>query len=106
MNGQKLIHIELLVDNPNLKIYIIRRRQVNLNLVHVEPEPESLHLNPVQIGDGSDPQLPRDLLLVVHQVIELHVAGLLEVDLEGAVIGERVGGHAVRQEADREAVVF
>nr|GMD26099.1 hypothetical protein Iba_chr08dCG1040 [Ipomoea batatas] len=54
VNGLKLIHIELLVNNPNLKIYTIGRRQVNPNLVHVEPEPESLHLNPVQVGDGSD----------------------------------------------------
>lgn len=103
-NGQELIKLELLVDNPDSEVNTLGRRQVNLNLIDIEPEKvESLNLNPLQIGDRTDAELPSNLLLVVDQVIELYVTGILQIDLEIAVVGEAVAHHGVRQEAAGEA---
>lgn len=51
MNSFKLMNTELLVDETNLKVNRIGRRQIDLDFIDIEPKEQSLHLNPFQISD-------------------------------------------------------
>lgn len=104
-DGLELIHIEFLINKPNQKIYAVRRGQIDLDFVHVEPNEQPLDLNTLEVGDRAVLELPSDFLVVVDQIIELDVTGLVELDNEGSVVGgERVGFDGVGEEAAREAV--
>ena len=104
MNGLKLVNTELLVDEADLEVNRIGGRQIDLYFIDIEPEEESLDLNSLQVGDGAKFEGSGDALLVVDQVIELDIAGLVELHHEAPVVGvEGVSGHAVGQEAPWEA---
>lgn len=105
MDSFELAHVELLIDQSNLEVNRIRRRQIDLDLVNIEPEQESLNLNTLEIGDGAVTELSSDDLVVIDQVVELDVAGGGQIDDEGAVVVEGVAGDGCRQEARREAVL-
>ena len=96
MNGLELVNVELLVDDSNLEVDVVGGRQIDPDLVHIEPQEEALHLDPLEARDGTVAELPRDFALVVNEVIELHVAGFLQINDESAIIGERVVGDRVR----------
>lgn len=87
MNTLELINIELLVDDPNREIDTIGRRQIDPDLIDVEPKEESLDLNALEVGDRAVAEFSGDLGLVVDQVLELDVAGLVQNDDESAVVG-------------------
>lgn len=87
MNTLELINIELLVDDPNREIDAIGRRQIDPDLIDVEPKEKSLDLNALEIRDRAVAEFSGDLGLVVDQVLELDVAGLVQNDDESAVVG-------------------
>lgn len=96
MDGFELVNVELLVDDANLEVDVVGRGQIDADLVDVEPE-EALDLYSLQAADGTVAQLPRYGLLVVHQVVELHVARLVQMDDESTVLlRQRVVGDCVR----------
>lgn len=74
MNGLELTNIKLLVNDAHLKINRIRRRQINSDLINIEPKQEPLNLNALQVRNGPDTDLASDRLLIIDQVIELDVA--------------------------------
>lgn len=76
MNSLELVNIELLVDNPNLEVDRIVGRQIDLDLIDVEPKKEPLHLNTLELGDGAVTDSSGYGLLVVDEVVELDGAGL------------------------------
>lgn len=97
VNGFELVNVELLVDESNLEVDAIRRREIDADLVDVEPQEETLHLDSLEVGDGTVAQLSRNGFVVVDEVIELDVAGLIQNDDESAVVfGEGVVGDGVR----------
>ena len=97
MDGLKLTQIELLVDDPNLKVYAIGGGQIDPDLVHVKPQEEPLDLNALEAGDRPVAELAGDGLVVIDQVVELHVARIGQVDDEpavgggGGVVDDRIG---------------
>ena len=102
-NGLKLLNIELLVDKPHQKIYTIGGGQINFDLVNIEPQEESLDLDPLQIGDGAVLESAGDGSFVVDQVIELYVTRALQTDHEFAIFGEGIGFDGVWEEPPWEA---
>lgn len=101
-DGLELIHVELLVDDPDLEVDGVGGGEVDPDLVDVEPEQEALHLDPLEVGDGAVAELPRDPAVVVDEVVELDVAGLVQVDGELAVVREVVRPDGAREEAAGE----
>lgn len=87
MDGLELTHIELLVDDADLEVNVVGGRQIDLDLVHIEPKKEPLYLNAFQVGDRPVTELSRDSLLIVHQVVKLNIARILQMDDELTVIG-------------------
>lgn len=104
-NRFELVNVKPLVDDPNLEVDTIRRRQIDPDLVNVEPNQQPLDLYPLEVGDGAVAELTGDGLLVVNHVVELDVARLGQIDDESAVVGEGVPGDGVGQEAAGEAVL-
>lgn len=49
MNSFKLINIKLLINNPNLKVNTIGRRQINPNFINIKPNKNTLNLNTLKI---------------------------------------------------------
>lgn len=69
-----------------------------------DPQEELLGLDTRYVGDRPVTHLPLDHLVVVDElVVEVDVAGPVEVDGEGSVGGERVGFDGVGDEASWEA---
>lgn len=95
MNGLELVNVEFLVDDADLEVDAIGGGQIDPDLVDVEPDEEALDLNALEVGDGAIAELAGDLALVVDQVVELHVAGLLQNDDELAIRVQRVVGDGV-----------
>lgn len=97
MDGLELTYIQLLVDEPHLKVNTTGWGQIDPDLVHVEPQEEPLDLNALEASDGTVAELTRDGLVVVDHVIEFNVAGISQTDDEPAVrrregvINDRVG---------------
>lgn len=96
MNRLELSNIQPLVNKPDLKINTTGRRQIDPNLIHVEPNKESLDLDPLKIRNRPVFEDPGDPVGIVDEVVELDVAGGAEIDGEGAVVGDGVGGDGVR----------
>ena len=88
MNDLELVNVELLVDQSKLEINGIRRWQIHLDLIYIEPQEEALHLNAFQIGYGAITKFSGDGLFVVDQVLELNVARALQKDHESTVVLE------------------
>lgn len=100
MDGLELLRIHLLGDQANPEVDALRRRlRVDPDVVEIEPEDETMDLNAAEVGDRPHLDLPCDSGIVAGQVIELYVAGLRELDHEGAVVVEGVRGDRVGQEA-------
>lgn len=98
MDGLELFHFELLVDDSHLEVNAIGGRQIDLDLVHIEPKQKPLHLDSIQVGDRPVTELASDGLLVVDQVLELNVARFLQMDDESAIVGQSIARNRVRQE--------
>lgn len=96
MNGLELVNAEFLVDDANLEVDVAGRGQIDPDLVDVEPEEKALHLDALQIRDGAIAEFAGDFFFVVHQVLELYVAGLRQSDGELTLLVERVIGDGVR----------
>ena len=65
----------------------------------VGPQEGLFGMNLGHVGDFSMAELSLDLLVVVEELGEANVAGRVELDLEGSVIGgESVALHVVRSE--------
>ena len=90
MDGIELVNVELLIDESNLEIDGTRRWQIHLDLIHIEPQEEALHLNAFQITNGAITQFSSDGLFVVDQVLELNVARALQNDDESTVVLDAV----------------
>lgn len=90
MNILELIDVELLVNNPNREVDAIGRRQIDLDFIDVEPKQEPLDLNPLQFRDRAVAELSGDGGLVVDQVLELNIAGLVQNDDESAIVRQGV----------------
>lgn len=90
MNILELIDVELLVNNPHREVNTIGRRQVDPDFIHIEPKQEPLDLNPLQFRDRSVAELSGDGGLVVDQVLELNIAGLVQNDDESAIVRQGV----------------
>lgn len=86
MDGLELVNVELLVDESNLEIYGVGGWQIDLDLIHIEPQEEPLHLNAFQIGNGAITQFSGDGLFVVDQVLKLNVARAVQHDDEPPII--------------------
>lgn len=71
----------------------------------IDPDEEHLCLDAGQVGDLAIGQLPGDGLFVVDKMGEVDVAWPLEVDLEGAVVGQGVRLDDVRHQALGQAVL-
>lgn len=95
MDGKELFDVELPVDETHLEVNFIGRRQIDPDLVDVEPHEELADLNAIEVGDASECDMASDSAFVVDQVIELHVAWLRELHHEGAVVVEGVRGDRV-----------
>ena len=95
-NGFELVNVEFLVDDADLEVDAVGGRQIDLDLIDVEPDEEALDLNALEVGDGAIAELAGDLALVVNQVIELYVAGLRQNDDELAILVEFVVGDGIR----------
>lgn len=95
VNGLELVNIKLLVDKPDLEVDGIGGRQIDLDLIYIEPEEETLHLDALELGDGAVADSSRYGLVVVDEVVELDGAGLGEVDDEAAVVGEGEVGDGI-----------
>lgn len=69
-----------------------------------DPQEELLGLNPGHIGDRPITEMTLDLLVVVHKVIKLNVAGVIHMDLEFSILRQRVlldgGGDQAPGEAE------
>lgn len=105
-NGLELLNIELLVDKSNQKIYTIGGRQINFNLINIEPQEESLNLNPLQIGDGAVLESAGDGSFVVDQVIERYVTRPLQFHHEFSIFCQGMRFHGFREKPPREAVLL
>lgn len=105
MHSLELVNTKLLIDKPNLEVDRIRGRQIDLDLVDVQPDKQPLHLDTLQLGDGSVANPSGYGLLVADAVVEFDFAGLGQVDDESAVVREGEFGDGVRQEAAWEAVL-
>lgn len=92
MNGFELVNIELLVNESNLEINGIRRWQIDLDLIYIEPQEEAFNLYTFQIGYGAITKFSGDGLIVVNQVVELNVARTIQNDDESAVVLEGIVG--------------
>ena len=68
------------------------------------PQQELLNLNPAQIGDGLISKTTRNLLVVVHKIVELNVAGVIHLHLEISVFRQRISLDGGRKEPPGEAV--
>lgn len=90
MNILELIDVELLVNNPNREVDAIGRRQIDLDFIDIEPKQEPLDLNPLQFRDRAVAELSGDGGLVVDQVLELNIAGLVQNDDESAIVRQGV----------------
>ena len=90
MNDLELVNVELLVDQSKLEINGIRRWQIHLDLIDIEPKEEAMHLNAFQIGYGAITQFSGYGLFVVDQVLELNVARALQNDDESTVVLDAV----------------
>lgn len=96
MNGLKLSNTELLVDETDLEVNRIRGRQIDLDFIDIEPDEESLDLDAFEVSDGAELECSGDALVVVDQVLELDIAGLVELHHEGPVVRVvGVAGYAV-----------
>ena len=76
MDSLELTHIKFLVDEANLEVYTIRGRQIDTDLIDIEPQEEPLDLNALEAGDRAIAELARDGRVVEDHVIELNIAGL------------------------------
>lgn len=85
MDSLKLINIELLVNEADLEINALRRRQIYPDLVNIEPQEEPANLDAFQVGDGTIAELACDGGIVVNQVIKLNIAGLLQMHDERTI---------------------
>jgi len=101
--GLELIDSELLRDPPNLKVDVVRGREIDLDRVDIEPKQELSDLNPLQLVDAAVLDDAGDVGVVVDEVLEVDVAGGLELDLEAAVPGEGEGPDSIGEKARREA---
>lgn len=96
MDGLELVDVELLVDKPNLEVDVIRRRQIDSDFLHIQPEKKFLNLDAVQISDGAILELSSNGLVIINQVIEMDVTGFGQMNDELTIGGERVVDDGVR----------
>ena len=80
-------------------------REVDADAHDLEPEEEILGLEAGEGVDHAAAEVAGDVALVMQLVLELGVAGLVEVDPEGAVLGEGEVADALGEEAHGQAVV-
>lgn len=101
----ELLNVELLVNHTHVEVDIIRRWQINPDLINIEPQQELLHLNALETRDGAVLEITRDDAIVVDHVVKLDVAGTVQFDGEVAACGYIEGAYRVRQDSRRKAVV-
>ena len=75
MHSPELVNTKLLVDKPNLEVDRIRGRQIDLDLIHIQPDKEPLHLNALELRDGPVADPSGHGLLVANEVVEFDAAG-------------------------------
>lgn len=103
MDSLELSEVEFLVDDANLEVNRAGGRQIDSDLINIEPEQEPLHLDSLQVGDGTVTNLASDGLLVVDRVIKVNITGVRQRNDEPSIIVERVVDDGVREETRREA---
>lgn len=104
-DGLKLGNTKLAGDPADLEVDVVRGREVDSDFVHIKPEDELLHLYALEAGDGAVLEATGDLPVVVDKVVEVQVAGPLELHHETAVVGEGVVGDGVGEQALGEAIL-
>lgn len=104
-DGLKLGDTKLAGDPADLEVDVVGGWEVDSDFVHIKPEDELLHLYALEAGDGAVFEDAGDLPVVVDKVVEVQVAGLLELHHEAAVVGEGVVGDGVGEQALGQAVL-
>lgn len=75
MHSLELVNTKLLVDKPNLEVDRIRGRQIDLDLIHIQPDKEPLHLNALELGDGAVADASGHGPVVANAIVEFDFAG-------------------------------
>lgn len=90
-HNPKLVHIELLVEESNLKVNRVSGRQIDSDFADIEPHVEFLHLHPFQVSDRAIIEPSGDSIFEIDEVLELDVARTIKDDGETAIRRDAVG---------------
>lgn len=101
----ELLKIKLLVDHPHVEVNVIRRWQINPDLINIKPQQELLHLHAPKTGDGSVLEITGDEAIVEDHVVKVDVARTKQLDREISASGDIEGADRVGQDPRRKAMV-
>lgn len=90
---------EALVDGADVEVDEAGGGDIDADAHDLEPEEEIQGLEAREGVDHATAEVARDVALVMQLVLELGVAGLVEVDPEAAVMGEAEVPDALGEEA-------
>ena len=94
----------MLEDNTYIKINEPGAGHIHPNPLHRKPQKQLLRRNPRQLPDLTVAQTAGNVAIVMQLALELGIAGLIQIDLESAIVIDDEVGDALGEQAHWEAM--